>query len=333
MQSAGTNIRGAARATKRRWELIIVDSPSYKSVYVSVLVVCFGGLVVLYSFRLLGVGFAQGPLQPIVLTALGAAAFTLAFGLILTWMMRGMSRSMDEEGALFPDESPLDLPEAGKVNIAERRRARKNEIIFEIRSAGRLAQRASDSVPRVMRAVALSSVSRLRWWRLRRRLSKRQQLRKKEVREARFRLNPGTSLSRRDAELSEYSERQLEVAESSTQLVARQPIVAPPTQDDVKLIAYQEEYAEGPKLPIDILQPLREVAEEAGLPVFYTRVDFSSYPIVIVMGDVEEVAAVLLDLYRKGLNGFTIEAENEDDVVFFQYIFLAEFSSLPRIGL
>lgn len=322
-----------------------MDSPSYKSVYVSVLVVCFGGLVALYSLRLLGVSFLQGPLQPIVLTVLGAAAFALVFGLILTWMMSGMSRSMDEEGALFPDESPLDLPKAGKVNIAERRRGRKDEIISELRSVGRLAQRSSELgsdttfAARFKRTV-LNNVVRLRWRKLKRRLVNRTQTRIKEIEEARRRLESSFPLTSAydDSEEDISVPISLEDPSRNVPYKASKAHIArtqPTRIENVKLVLHGTHHLRDELTGeyVNPVYPVAKAAERAGLSVLITTSEpkdtlvlrhYSGtlepnawHPIVWVMGDVEEIAAFLIELGRRGLDGFEVETSQvEDDPVF-----------------
>lgn len=323
----------------------VVTPPSYRSVYVTVVVACVGGLAVLYSLRLLGMGFAQGPLQPIFLTVLGAAALALAFGSVLTWMMRGMSRSMDEEGALFPGESPHDLPEAGKVHLAQRREARKEEIVSELRSIGRLAQRSSELgsdttlAARFSRSV-LDNVVRLRWRKLKRRLVSRTRIRMKEIEEARRRLEsryPATS-AYSDSEENISTPISLEDPSRNVPYKASKAHLAraqPPRVENVKLVLHGTHHVQNETIGeyVNPVYPVAEAAERAGLSVLITTSEpkdtlvlkhYSGtlepnawHPIVWVMGDVEEVAAILIEFSRQGLDGFEVEtARVEDDPVF-----------------
>lgn len=325
-----------------------MNPPSYRSVYVTVVVAGFGGIAVLYALRLLGVSFAQDSLQPIVLAVLGATAFALVFGLIVTWMMRGVSRSMDEEGALFPDESPLDLPEAGKANVADRRRIRKNEIISELRSVGRSAQRSlelsSDTtlVARFRRSL-LENVVRLRWRRLKRRLVSRTQTRMKEIEEARRRLEaryPATS-AYSDSEENigtpislEDPSRNVPYKASKAHLVG----VQPPRIENVKLVLHGTHHVQNETTGeyVNPVYPVAEAAERAGLSVLMktsepkdtlvlkhhsgTLEPNAWQPIVWIMGDVEEVAAVLIEFGRQGLGGFEVETTQVEDEPVFKHL-------------
>lgn len=311
-----------------------MKEPSYKSLVGFVLVIC----VVIYVLSLINVI----PLVEFWYIAAIGAAVVVVFCLPLIFFTKKLGREMDEEGPNHPPffTSPIDLPEEGKADLARRRKARKDEIVSELRSVGRLAQKSeklldgTDTGTARIWGIVLGYIVRLRWRRLSRRLNHRAFIKVREVQEARSRLDQSqlessTPLASVNTESSDSSKEHsshkphFENADEYQKALKDQLAAQPPREMNAKLTMHGTHHVKNEFTGqlVNPVQPVSERAQLAGLFAYVTLDSVSRDHLVAkVYGDVEEIAWLLIDLGKRGLEGFTVESENEDDVLVFEYL-------------